>query len=128
MYRTTLLRRVLGVIFLIVIGIIHLFIIGAGFHLQEYLGVLFILDTIISFVGALWIAFSDASFGWLLGTLAAVGSLVGYLVTRTLSLPGLHILPWNAPFGLPALIAEALFTVLALFALARRSSTRMTKA
>ncbi|GAC1694303.1 MAG: hypothetical protein PVS3B3_18320 [Ktedonobacteraceae bacterium] len=115
------LRRVVGVVLLVLIGLLHLVLVKNGLHLQMYLGILFILDTALSFVSALWIAFSDAPLGWILGAIAAAGSFVGYMVTRTVALPGLHILPWNAPFGLLSLVIEALAFILTLFALMRRT-------
>lgn len=60
MRTTTLLRRIIGVVLLLVIAYIHFMIIKTGFRLQEYLGVLFILDVIGAIVSALWIAIFDA--------------------------------------------------------------------
>ncbi|GAC1400132.1 MAG: hypothetical protein NVSMB49_11730 [Ktedonobacteraceae bacterium] len=114
------LRRVVGVVLLVLIGLLHLVLVKNGLHLQMYLGILFILDTALSFVSALWIALSNAPLGWTLGAIAAAGSFVGYMVTRTVALPGLHILPWNAPFGLLSLVIEALAFVLIVSALTRR--------
>ncbi len=120
-----LLRRILEVVLLIVIGLTHLIIVKTGLHLQMYLGILFIIATALSFVSAVWIALSDASWGWILGAIVAASSFIGYVITRTVALPGLHILPWNAPSGLLSLVLEALAFVLALSALARRTSARV---
>lgn len=119
-----LVRRVIGVILLIVIGLIHLVIVRFGLHLQVYLGVLFIIDVVIAFAGAIWIGLFNAPTGWLLGGLAALGPLIGYIVTRTLALPGLHVLPWSAPNGLLSLVLEAIVVLLALSTLARRSKRK----
>ncbi|GAC1385533.1 MAG: hypothetical protein NVS4B7_11460 [Ktedonobacteraceae bacterium] len=119
-----LIRRVIGVILLIAIGLIHLLIVRSGLHLQAYLGVLFIIDVVAAFAGAVWIGLFDAPTGWLLGGLAALGPLVGYMVTRTIGLPGLHVLPWNAPNGLLSLLLEAIMVLLALSTLARHSATK----
>ncbi len=128
MSRITLLRRIIGVILLVVIGVIHLLILKTGFHLQTYLGVLFLLDVIGAFVGAIWIAIADTTTAWLLGGLAALAPLVGYIVTRTTALPRLHILPWSTPVGLPlgpiSLVVEALMVIVTLFVLLQ-PSTRM---
>jgi len=119
-----LLRRIIGVILLISIGLIHLIIVRVGFHLQAYLGVLFVIDVVAAFVGAVWIGLFDARLGWSLGLLAALGPLLGYIVTRTMALPGLHVLPWNTPNGLLSLVLEAIIVILALFALGHRPITR----
>ncbi|GAC1357263.1 MAG: hypothetical protein NVS4B11_06850 [Ktedonobacteraceae bacterium] len=115
------LRRVVGVVLLVIIGLLHLVLVKTGLHIQMYLGILFILDTALSFVSALWIALSDAPLGWTLGAIVAAGSFVGYMVTRTVALPGLHILPWNAPFGLLSLVVEPLAFIVILSALMRRT-------
>ncbi len=119
-----LLRRIIGVILLIVIGLIHLIIVKAGFHLQAYLGILFVIDVIAAFGGAVWIGLFDARLGWSLGLLASLGPLLGYIVTRTMALPGLHMLPWNTPNGLLSLVLEAIIVILALSALGQRSTTK----
>lgn len=121
-----LVRRIIGVILLVVIGVIHLLILKIGFHLQTYLGVLFLLDVIAALAGAIWIAIADNTTAWLLGGLAALAPLVGYIVTRTIALPGLHILPWSTPVGLPwgpiSLVVEALMVIVTLFTLIQPSA------
>lgn len=64
--------------------------------------------------------------GWLLGGVAALASCVGYIVTRTIGLPGIHLLPWTVPNGLLSLVVEAIVVVLAISVLAQRSSARST--
>jgi hypothetical protein len=121
------LRRIVAAILLIVIGIIHLMIIKVGLHLQMYLGVLFIIDVVAAFISALWIAFLDAWGGWLLGLLAALGPLIGYILTRTMRLPGLHILPTSS-IGDASVVIEAIVIVFAIWALTQpsRTTTRAT--
>ncbi len=121
-----LLRRLVGVILLVIIGIIHLLIIQTGFHLQEYLGILFIVEVVAAFASALWIGIQDSSMGWLLGGVAALAPLVGYIVTRTTGLPGIPLLPWMIPNGLLSLVVEAIVVVLAISVLAQRSPARST--
>jgi len=77
-----LLRRIIGVILLIAIGLIHLIIVRAGFHLQAYLGILFVIDVVAAFVGAVWIGLFGARLGWSLGLLASLGPLLGYIVSE----------------------------------------------
>lgn len=120
----TLVRRVIGVILLIVIGLIHLVIVKVGFHLQTYLGMLFVIDVVAAFLGALLIGLFDGRSGWMLGGIAALCPLLGYIVTRTSALPGLHILPWNTPNGLLSLVLEAIVVLLVLSAIARQSLSK----
>ncbi len=56
-----LVRRVIGVILLIIIGLIHLVIVRSGLHLQAYLGVLFIIDVVAAFAGPVYILYVNAS-------------------------------------------------------------------
>ncbi|GAC1401915.1 MAG: hypothetical protein NVS4B12_13160 [Ktedonobacteraceae bacterium] len=124
MRTTRLLRRIVGVVLLLIIAYIHFVIVKTGFRLQEYLGILFTLNVIGAIVSALWIAIVDAVGGWMLGGLIALGSIIGYVLTRTIHLPGLHkLLPWG-PFtgpGIISVIIEVIVVLLAVSALGRRT-------
>jgi hypothetical protein len=127
MRTTTLLRRIIGVVLLLIIAYIHFMIIKTGFRLQEYLGILFILDVIGAMVSALWIAIFDAVGGWILGGLIALGSVIGYVLTRVVHLPGLHkLLPWGPVTGpgILSLLVEVIVVLLALSVLGRRTTGR----
>ncbi|HZU65998.1 MAG TPA: hypothetical protein VFA09_01865 [Ktedonobacteraceae bacterium] len=112
-------RRIVGVICLIIIGVIHLMLIQSGLYIQLYLGILFIIDVVAAFASALWLALQDARLAWISGGLAALGPFVGYILTRTVGLPGIPRLPWQAPMGFLSLVIEAIVVVLAISALAR---------
>ena len=60
--------------------------------------------------------------GWPLGLVIAVGSLVGYVMSRTVGLPLIPAEPgaWLEPLGIASLIAEALF-VAVYFVRSKRS-------
>ncbi|HCI80422.1 MAG TPA: hypothetical protein DHW02_12110 [Ktedonobacter sp.] len=128
MRTTTLLRRIIGVVLLLVIAYIHFMIIKTGFRLQEYLGVLFILDVIGAIVSALWIAIFDAVGGCILGRLIVFGSVIGYVLTRTVHFPGLHkLLPWRPVTdpGIISLVVEVIVVLLALSVLGRSTTGRV---
>lgn len=128
MRTTTLLRRIIGVVLLLLIAYIHFMIIKTGFRLQEYLGILFVLDVIGALVSALWIAIFDAVGGWMLGGLIALGSIIGFVLTRTVHLPGLHrLLLWGSPTGpgIISLVVEVIIVLLALSVLGRRAPGRV---
>ena len=98
-----------GISLIVVVGLIHL--IDAPEDLQEapYQGLLFLAN----FFGALTAAigiYRDRRWGWSLGALVAGGAFVGYVISRTVGLPGLPIEEeWLEPLGLLSLLVEALF-------------------
>ena len=91
---------------------------------MPYIGVLFAL----SVVGALLAAFGiyrGERWGWVLGVLVAGGSLIGYLLSRTIGLPLFRENTWEAfaePVGLLSLLVESLFLVEAATVLSGRST------
>jgi hypothetical protein len=44
--------------------------------------------------------------------LLSAGALAGYVASRTIGLPLFPVLPWQDPFGLASMAAEALFIIL----------------
>jgi uncharacterized membrane protein YfcA len=103
-----------GISLIVVVGLIHL--IDAPGDLQEapYQGLLFVAN----FFGALTAAigiYRGSRWGWSLGFLVAGGAFVGYVISRTVGLPGLPVEEeWLEPLGLLSLLVEALFIVLCL--------------
>ena len=99
---------------IVVVCIIHLF--DAPGDLQEapYKGVLFLAN----FFGALSAAIGihrGHRWGWALGVLVAGGAIVGYVISRTVGLPGLPVEEeWLEPLGLLSLVVEGLFAGLFL--------------
>ena len=79
-----------GISLIVVVGLIHL--INSPEDLEEgsYVGVLYLLN----FVGALAAAvgiYREKRWGWTLGLLVAGGAFAGYVISRTVGLPGLPI-------------------------------------
>jgi len=103
-----------GISVIVIVGLIHL--IGAPEELEEapYQGLLFLAN----FFGALTAAigiYRGRSWGWSLGALVSVGAFVGYVISRTVGLPGLPVEEeWLEPLGLLSLLIEALFMGLCL--------------
>jgi hypothetical protein len=71
-----------------------------------------------NFFGALLAAigiYRGNRWGWSLGVLVAGGAFVGYVVSRTVGLPGLPVEEeWLEPLGLLSVLVEALFVGLSL--------------
>jgi uncharacterized membrane protein YfcA len=115
-----------GISLIVVVGLIHL--IDAPEDLQEapYQGLLFLAN----FFGALTAAigiYRGSRWGWSLGALVAGGAFVGYVISRTVGLPGLPVEEeWLEPLGLLSLLVEALFIglYLTIFVRPAKEATR----
>ncbi|HEX4628764.1 MAG TPA: hypothetical protein VH137_08240 [Gemmatimonadales bacterium] len=105
---------------LVASGAIHLIEARDAFGDAAYKGTLFVAQGLGALVAAVGIYRDQRGWGWFLGVLVAGGALVGYVLSRTVGLPGLPPEPeaWLEPMGVASLIVEGLFVV--LFVLARR--------
>jgi hypothetical protein len=102
-----------GALLIAALGLIHL--VEAPDELEEatYLGLLFLANFGGAVVAAIGI-YRNYRWGWLFGVMLAGGSFVGYVVSRTMGLPGLPVEEWLQPLGVLALLVEALFVGLYL--------------
>lgn len=94
---------------IVVVGLIHL--IEAPGDLQEapYQGLLFLANFFGAIIAAIGI-YRGHRWGWGLGALVAGGALVGYVISRTVGLPGLPVEEeWLEPMGVLSLLVEGLF-------------------
>src|SRR3954470_5611905 len=95
-----------GISLIVVVGLIHL--INSPGDLQEgsYTGVLYLAN----FFGALTAAigiYRGKRWGWALGLLVAGGAFAGYVISRTVGLPGLPVeTEWFEPLGVLSLVVE----------------------
>ena len=108
-----------GISVIVIVGLIHLINSPGDLEEGSYTGVLYLAN----FVGALTAAigiYRGRSWGWSLGALVSVGAFVGYVISRTIGLPGLPVEEeWLEPLGLLSLLVEALFVGLYLTAFVR---------
>jgi hypothetical protein len=78
----------------------------------------FIKEETTVFFGAILAALGihrERSWGWGLGALVSVGAFAGYVISRTIGLPGLPVEEeWLEPLGLLSMVVEALFVGLFL--------------
>lgn len=110
-----------GIVLIIITGIIHFIDAPDAFGEITYKGILFTLNGIGAVVAAYGI-FRGASWGWLLGLLVAGGAIIGYIISRTIGLPGLPVeSEWLEPLGVFSLIVEGIFVALAIRALTSNS-------
>jgi hypothetical protein len=108
-----------------IVGLIHLILAPEYFSEQAYIGVLFVLGAIALGAFALRLWRGDDVPAWLLGALTMAGMGVGFVLSRTVGLPGFHEGEW-ALSGLICLLLEAGFVAVAARALLpgpRRVST-----
>jgi hypothetical protein len=112
------LLHILAIILILEVGLVHYFTAQHEFEEAALLGYLFMAN----FLGALLAAYGiyrRQAWGWWLGLGIALGSLVGYVWSRTAGLPGLEVEAWISPWGGMSLISEALFSLLAVLHLRR---------
>jgi asparagine N-glycosylation enzyme membrane subunit Stt3 len=111
MEKTTLQKA--GLISLAGTGAIHLALAPEYFSEQAYVGVLFVLGGIACLGLAAWIwrRANDAA-AWTLAALASAGMALGFVLSRTVGLPGFHEGEWEAS-GLLTLLLEGTVVVAA---------------
>ncbi len=114
----------LGVVLLLIIAGVHLLTAGEAYSDAAYKGVLFVVSSIGALLAAGALASGRWAWGWRLALLVAASTFIGYVLSRTVGLPGLEAEPdaWFEPLGFTSLIAEAVLIGLAGAALAQRRS------
>ena len=100
-----------------IVGLIHLILAPEYFSEKAYIGVLFVLGAIVLCAFALRLWRGDDVPSWLLGALTMAGMGVGFVLSRTVGLPGFHESEWELS-GVVCLLLEAGFVVAAARALA----------
>jgi len=112
----------LGIILILIIGLIHVIDAKDSFNDAIYKGWLFYANGFFAFISAFGI-FRKNVWGWNLGLLIAVGSLGGYIASRTIGLPFIPAEPsaWFEPLGVMSMIAEASFIFVFVWKRIKRS-------
>ena len=105
---------------ILVTGAIHFIDAPGSFGDATYKGLLFVANGIAAIVAAFGIYRGERLWGWGLGLLVAGGALVGYVISRTVGLPGLAPDVWLEPLGILSLIVEIAYV--ALFVRSRRDT------
>ena len=107
------------------IGGLHLLLAPEYLGEKAYVGALFIAGGLacLAFAARLWN--HDDHLAWIAGALTAGGMALGFILSRTVGLPGFHPADWELS-GLLSLLLEGGFVVLALQALGRGTSRRLT--
>jgi len=115
--------KIVAMVAIFATGLIHLVTAPDSFGEATYKGLLFVANGVGGLVAAVGVYRDRGDWGWLLGALVAGGAFVGYVLSRTVGLPGLpaESEAWLEPLGVASLIAEGVF--LMVFAMARRQSS-----
>ena len=102
----------IGIVLILSTGIIHMSMFGEEYAEAPYLGVMFLCAFIGSIMAAIGIYRRELLWGWGTGALIALGSIAGYLLSRTIGLPISGIEPWGPATGYASLALEFLFVAL----------------
>jgi len=97
-------------------GVLHLALAPEYLSEQPYIGVLFLLGAAASLFLAWRLWRANDSTAWVLGALVASGMAAGFVLSRTVGLPGFHEGEWESS-GLLSLLLEGGFVALAYVAL-----------
>ena len=102
-------------------GVIHGYEAPAQYAEVPYLGVLFVLTLAGALVASIGMR-RGMTWGWLLGLATAGGPLLGYVLSRSVGIPGVQettLASILEPLGIACVVAEALFVLIAARVLLR---------
>ncbi len=97
---------------MVLLGAIHLYNAPGEYQEAHSIGLLFLANCIASWVAAAGIFRGSKGWGWGLGVLISAGTCAGYILSRTIGLPGMEIERWLNPTGIISLGVEGLFFIL----------------
>lgn len=102
---------IIGIALLVIIAGIHLIDAPDSFGDAPYKGVLFVLNGIGALLASALILRNRNTAGWWLGMVVAASAVVGYVMSRTIGLPGLEAEPdaWFETLGITSVICEVAF-------------------
>ncbi|MFD0277857.1 hypothetical protein ACFVHB_28660 [Kitasatospora sp. NPDC127111] len=93
-------------------AVVHLILVPSHLEEKPYVGVLFVVGSVVMLAVAAGLLLLRRPIGaWLVGSATSIGMIVGFLLSRTVGLPGYQEDEWEVPYGPLALVVEALFVV-----------------
>jgi hypothetical protein len=107
------------------VALIHLLELQGKLEEVPYLGIGYIALIVTSVIAAALLIHRNSRTGWILAAGAALATLVGFTLTRTVGLPQStdDIGNWLEPMGLASLFVEAIVVAVAFYALGTFSRT-----
>jgi hypothetical protein len=109
---STITTRQAGAAAIAAVAAIHLILAPEYFGEKPYVGLLFLAGAAAGGLVALRLWQHSDRRAWLLGSVIAVGMGAGFILSRTVGLPGFHESEWELS-GIVSLLFEAGFVVLA---------------
>ena len=107
----------IAIALILITGYLHFITAPEEYSEARYMGVLFLANFLGALVSAAGIYRQKIWWGWALGVFIAAGSIIGYIQSRTVGMPGMEVGAWYDPLGISAMIVEGLFLI--VFVLAR---------
>jgi hypothetical protein len=110
---------------LIAVGIIHALQIPGQLSGAAWLSAGFWMLAVVAPLAGLWLLARPSPLGWTFGGLVCLLAGVGYILTRSVGLPGDpgDVGNWLEPMGIAALITEGVVVILAVLAVASLRSS-----
>ena len=115
--------RAVAAIGLITVGIIHALEIQGQLSGAVWLTVGFCLLAVVAPIAGLWLLARPTMLAWQFGGLLCLFAAAGYILTRSVPVPGdpADVGNWLEPLGVAALITESIVVILAALALFSQS-------
>ena len=101
------------------VALIHLLEVQNKYQEVPYLGIGYVALIVVSIIAGALLLHSNSRVGWVLAGGAALGTIVGFILTRTVGLPQSSgdIGNWLEPMGLASLFVEAIVVGVSAYAL-----------
>lgn len=114
---------------LIVVGVIHALEIQGQLSGAWWLTAGFFVLAIVAPLAGIWLLIRPASSAWVFGGLLCMAAALGYILTRSVAMPGdpADVGNWLEPLGVAAQITEWIVVVLAGMALASQRRTAQNR-
>jgi hypothetical protein len=108
------------------VALIHLLEVQHKYQEVPYLGIGYVALIVVAVLAGALLVHSNSRIGWILAGGAALGTLVGFTLTRTVGLPQStdDIGNWLEPMGLASLFVEAIVVGVSAYALGTMNSLR----
>jgi len=103
----------LAIILIIEIGLLHIITAQKEYDEAAYMGYLFAANFFGSLIAAFGI-YHKQLWGWILGFVIAIGSIAGYIWSRTLGMPSMNVEEWFSPYSVVSISLEGIFVLLIL--------------